>query len=150
MNKNITVFKINSGNKKHGKCFIIPNTKADEHPLLATFSGYVVLVVSLVYTITYEKAFTVPKNMERLKNLSLVAARSKSKSESDSTSKQSLVLKRNPDVVVFWPEFKREVQRIRNVGIKVGSFHHMERMSTLNFIDFVLRNVVNLLVLSHR
>ena len=50
----------------------------------------------------------------------------------------------------FWREMKGEMTRIQNTGVKVGNFHQMERESTPNFIDFVVKQVVSLLVTFRR
>ena len=40
----------------------------------------------------------------------------------------------------------RRVRSIPSVGLKVGDFHMLERESTPIFMDYVLKNIVNLLV----
>ena len=40
----------------------------------------------------------------------------------------------------------RQARSIQPVGIKVGGFHTLERLSTPIFIQYVLANVVNMLV----
>ena len=40
----------------------------------------------------------------------------------------------------------RQVKSISADGINVGDFHTLERTSTPVFVDYVVRNIVNLLV----
>ena len=42
--------------------------------------------------------------------------------------------------------FGRQMRSIQPTGVKVGNFHRMERESTLIFMNFVVVNIVNMLV----
>ena len=106
-----------------------------DFPFLALFTGYIAVLLTLVYGILYQKAFSIPEKMELLKNGFLNSAQ-KSTSTTTLDDKSPRILS----------EMNREIRGIRNVGVKVGSFHTLERESTPNFVDFVLRNVVSLLV----
>ena len=103
-----------------------------EHPLYATFSGYIALLCTSLYSVVYSNAFIVPQNMDRVKRQFLMAARRFNGKKLNS--------------VDMFPLFVREMRRFRNVGIRVGNFHTMERESTPIFIDFVVKQLVSLLV----
>lgn len=85
----------------------------------------------IIYSIIYEKAFAIPGEIERTKrNIILRAERSRY----SQGVKHSIVLQ----VRSVWPG-----------GIQVGRFHVFERASTPIFVDFVLRNIVNLVVIHY-
>lgn len=42
---------------------------------------------------------------------------------------------------------QKRVRSVPEVGIQVGCFHTFERFATLVFVDYVLRNIVGLLVM---
>ena len=82
-----------------------------------------ILIVS--YTILYDKGFEVSKNFTQIKNrFQVLIRRSNFRKE----------------------EMKREVLGIRSLGVQVGSFHFLERESTLIFLDFSLKQAVGLLI----
>ena len=85
----------------------------------------------MLYSIMYERAFAIPKLVRVTKSLVMLRAGTVSRT----------------------PGFKHRMeQRLRSVpamGIQVGHFHTFERVATPVFIDYVLRNVVGLLVI-HR
>ena len=76
-----------------------------------------------IYTVIYEKAFKIPELFEQVAVSALLHLRGDRR-----------------DV------FRRQIQSIPRTGIKVGNFHKMERESTLIFMDFVVKNIVNMLV----
>ena len=89
---------------------------------------YVMFVdVSLIYTVIYEKGFQVSDKFQKAKNLLRFHA---------------LVNGRVGGRKVLEKQFKS----IPNVGIKVGEFHMLERTSTPIFVQYVLTNVMNMLV----
>ena len=85
------------------------------------------LDASLIYTLLYEKALRVPALFKESKvQLRFCAKRIKVRAERDLLERQAL--------------------SVPPVGIKVGSFHVLERTSTPVFVNFVLNNVVSMLV----
>ena len=80
------------------------------------------------YVIVYEKAFGIPDGLERAKRVLTVEI-------------QGIRNGRLRKVM------GRELNSVPLVGLKVGDFHMLERESTPIFVDFVVRNIVNLLVL---
>ena len=110
-----------------------------DFPFLAVFTGYIAVVMTMIYGILYEKAFSIPEKMERLKSefLSAVDKTTSKHSQCDLTPKLLENLR---------AEMEREIEAIRDVGIKVASFHTLERESTPLFVDFVVNQVVSLLV----
>ena len=79
------------------------------------------------YAFVYDKAFGIPDGLERVRRA------------------LTLELRQMRDA-----KFRRMIQKrllsIPSVGLKVGDFHMMERESTPIFVDYVLRNIVNLLM----
>ena len=80
-----------------------------------------------LYAFVYEKAFAIPDGFERVKH-ALVA---ESRGLRWAQSKKILL---------------RQVRSIPSVGLRVGDFHVLERESTPVLVDYVLKNIVNLLV----
>ena len=42
--------------------------------------------------------------------------------------------------------FRKEVEAVQAVGVNVGEFHGMESLSTLQFLNFFMTNIVSMLV----
>ena len=82
--------------------------------------------LAFFYIFVYEKAFAIPDGLERVKRAVKVEIRG-----------CNAGLKK-----VVW----KELDAVPLVGLKVGDFHMLERESTPIFLDYVLRNIVNLLV----
>ena len=78
------------------------------------------------YAIIYGKAFKVPDLFEKAK----VAVRLRSRHMDMATRKL----------------LDRQVRSVPPVGIKVGGFNMLERTSTPVFLEFVLGNVISMLV----
>ena len=98
-----------------------------EHPLFGVMYYALFFDVLLIYALLYEKGFTVAALFENAKNkLVLHSRRGANGAE--------------------WKILKRQVRSIPTVGIKVGEFHMLERTSTPVFIQYVLTNIVNMLL----
>ena len=98
-------------------------------PVFGLLSAAVCIHVSAMYVIVYKKAFAVPEGIVKVKKamtVQIYTTRFGAKRERD--------------------DWVKTVESIRIFGIHVGCFHAMERASVPNFIDFVVRNVVSLLV----
>ena len=103
---------------------------------IAHFSEHVVFGImyyallfegSLIYTLMYEKGFKVPTLFGKTRTL--------------------LMLRANRNVSrADWKVLKRRLISIPSMGIKVGGFHTLERTSTPVFLNYVLTNVVSMLV----
>ena len=89
--------------------------------LLGVASPFIIIF----YTIIYDKGFQVSQNFTQIKNRF-----------------QPLIRKSN----FRKAEMKRAIIGIRSLGIQVGSFHTLERQSTLIFLDFILKQIVGLLI----
>ena len=89
--------------------------------LLGVASSFIIIF----YTIIYDKGFQVSQNFTQIKNRF-----------------QPLIRKSN----FRKAEMKRAIIGIRSLGIQVGSFHTLERQSTLIFLDFILKQIVGLLI----
>ena len=79
------------------------------------------------YFFVCERAFEVPEGLERLKHTLLAESK-------------GLRFARSKKIVL------RQVRSIPSVGLKVGDFHMLERESTAIFVEYVLKNIVNLFV----
>ena len=96
------------------------------------FMYYVVFItLAVMYSILYEKAFMIPKMVKRTKTIMMLR-----------------ILKDTSMTTHFMAKMKRRLRSIPACGVRVGHFHMLERLSTPLFVDYVLRNVVGLLVVS--
>ena len=85
---------------------------------------YVLLLdAAFLYTIIYEKAFKIPRLFD------------------ETASRARLHMGRTRR-----DGFSKQISSIPSAGIIVGHFHKMERTSTLIFINFVVTNIVSMLV----
>ena len=82
---------------------------------------------SLIYALVYQKGFMVSYEFQRAKNLLLFRA-----------TRNGRRLERKV--------LEKQLMSIPAVGIQVGEFHMLERTSTPIFLDYVLKNIVNMLV----
>ena len=80
------------------------------------------------YSIVYHKAFAIPMITRKLKLKMAHLAKTKIADEVDRRAMCA------------------QIRSIPPVGIKVGSFHTFERMSTPNFLGFGLKNIVRILI----
>ena len=99
-----------------------------DHPIFGTCSTIICIEFLLVYGIVYEKAFAIPSGIALGKRLMQAQIQMKMCGKGE----KKFLLKQMGTIPAF--------------GIRVGSFHTLERNSTPLFIDFVLRNLVGLLV----
>ena len=90
---------------------------------------YVVFVHAVaIYALVYQKAFAVPYSFrDTLQNV---------------LERLRQERRRGP----WRSATEKQLRSIPLVGIKVGSFHTLERTSTPVFVDFVVRNIVGMLV----
>ena len=77
----------------------------------------------------FDKGYAIPRQIDRLKRVVL-----------------SMKVKRNCSGRYHRGCIAKLFKSIPNLGIKVGSFHQLERMSTLKFLGFVTVNVVRVLI----
>ena len=98
----------------------------NDHPLFGVMYYCILLDCSYVYIMGYGKAFKIPALFERATQRAMLLA-------GNGSSEASKV-------------WMRQIRSIPRIGIKVGEFQMMEQVSTLIFIDFVLGNVVSMLV----
>ena len=77
------------------------------------------------YAFVYEKAFAIPDGVDRVK--------------------RELTIRRMKNATVE-RTVRKQLKSIPSFELKVGDFHMLERESTPMFVDYVLKNIVNLLV----
>ena len=105
-------------------------TCSASNPTYGAFSALVFFDMAAVYGFVYEKAFAIPNGIREVKGILRV--------QIDARRKR------------LWTETLEMVKKVRAIppfGIRLGSFHTMERTSTPIFIDVVIRNLAALLVL---
>ena len=78
-----------------------------------------------------EKAFAIPDGLQGLKHNLLLLVQG-----------EKMMWRREVNIM------SRKIRALPSFGIRVGVFHLMERTSTPILIDFVVRSVLNLLVLT--
>ena len=100
-----------------------------DHFAHGIFSSIIFADTLGLYSVLYEKAFAIPDEFKTAKKAMLIGIRA---------SRLGLIRRAYA---------KRCVWSIPNAGIRVGSFHTFERLSTPIFVDFVVRNVAGLLLM---
>ena len=98
-----------------------------EDVVFLLFTSCVTFDLVLFYALVYEKAFAIPDGFERVKQ---------------ALTYEIQVMQNGRRKKILGKQLKA----VRSVGLKVGDFHVLERESTPVFVDYVLRNIVNLLV----
>ena len=86
--------------------------------------------IVIFYSVLYEKGFAVPETCKQAKRAL----------KQQVTGSSSLTIQSKKYAI-------RCIDSVPNYGIKVGSFHTLERESTPIFIDYVTRNIAGLLVM---
>ncbi|CAG7817647.1 unnamed protein product [Allacma fusca] len=82
---------------------------------------------TFLFSTMYDKAFSVPQKMRHFKQeIQVVAMKLSDKAKRD--------------------EVRRFIRSIPLVGVKVGSFHKLERESTPNYVDYIAEKVSGLLI----
>ena len=102
------------------------------HPLLGLMNFIVFVDISLCYCLIYQKAFQVLQKFEDVVCQLYVCLRRSRYLQFRGLAKKIL---------------ERQLRSIPKFGVKVGEFHTLERAATPNFVDFVFKNIVNLLVI---
>ena len=97
-----------------------------EHPVFGILYYILLLDLTLLYSIVYQKAFEIPSRFTQTVQKFLVHLPKGGSRKAEAVAK--------------------ELRSIQRLGIKVGGFHTFERASTPVFMDYVVTNVVNMLV----
>ena len=98
-----------------------------EDVVFLLFTCCVTCDIVFFYAFLYEKSFAIPDGFDSVKrNLT-----------------NEMRFMRNGRLRKI---LRRKLESIPSVGLKVGDFHILERESIPIFVDFVLKNIVNLLV----
>ena len=85
---------------------------------------------AIMYSLQYEKAFKVQAGVQKLK-LSLRS-----------------MIKQGP-TLMNQTEYRQLVQSVPNMRIRVGDFQYFNRTSIVNFLGFVVRAVVRVLIVAN-
>ena len=99
----------------------------NDFPVFGVLNYLVFLNGIFIYSFGYGRAFKIPPLFEEVSQKAVLHACSKGMSE---------------DAKIF----RRQVRSIPRIGVRVGEFHLMESVSTLIFIDYVVNNIVSMLV----
>ena len=95
--------------------------------IFALVASNLTLNMVLLYAFVYQKAFMIPDGVKKVKNMLQVG----------------ILTCRD---VKYRKYLRGRINSVPQFGLKVGDFHMLERASTPVFIDYVVKNVVNLLV----
>ena len=104
----------------------------DEHPIFGIMYYVIFANVTVAYSLMYQKAFKIPALFKQIVNAELTKL-GPGKDQAISRTAQKKVL-------------VRQFRSFPSMAIKVGQFHSLERTSTPLFLDFVLRNILGMLV----
>ena len=98
-----------------------------KNPIFGFLNFSVTVNAIFLYTFVYEKGFAIPEALKSIKKMLGVRT-------------QGVQNKRDRAIL------RRRIESIPFVGLRVGNFHMLERMSTPIFIHYVLTSIVHLLV----
>lgn len=98
-------------------------------PVLGVAIMFLAIFHTCLFSIMYDTAFSVPRTMQEYKDAILVVT-------------MKLQNRRQK------AEIKRIAESIPQVGVKVGTFHTLERVSTPNFVGYIAEKVSALLITS--
>ena len=101
-----------------------------ENPVFGVMHYVLAFDLLLLYSIIYDRAFMIPFRIgEAVKSMSVGMLPKMSRGQG--AGRELL---------------ERQLRSIPRAGIRVGSFHTLERISTPVFIDYIIKNIVNMLV----
>ena len=103
-----------------------------EDPLLAISNTFFALDAMLVYNILYDRGFAIPRQFVALRNLLLLKIRLKLAQGAHDAENDLRMLK--------------GVKSVRVMAVRVGEFHHLQRLSTPTFLDFCAKHLVRLVM----
>ena len=103
-----------------------------DHPVFGIMYYVIFIDVSLAYTIIYGKAFRAPALFKQAIRAELTKLGIQQSRETWRAVKRNVLA--------------RQFKSIPSLGFKVGQFHTLERTSTPTFLDFVVSNIVSMLV----
>ena len=101
--------------------------------LFGVMNAVAILDSMILFNTLYDNGFSVPRRLQRLKNVGLLRLKS-----------MPNVTKEEHD------RLKRLLGSIRNTAVKVGNFHRLQRTSTPMFIDFAMKTTVRLVMFFRR
>ena len=105
----------------------------DSRGWLALCNGIIALQNFFVFTVLYDKGFSIPRSMVKLKKTALWK------------------LKMSPLIsCVDRKLLSREIESVGAVAVLVGSFHRLQRTSTPIFVDTCVKYAVRLLMIVRR
>ena len=99
----------------------------DQNPVLALVFGNIFIVAILVFPITFNGTHQITEKVEELKREILVKSRK---------------VRTRGGV----NEVEKILKSVQRLGIKQGGFNYIERQSTLIFLQYVLEQIVSLLI----
>ena len=103
-----------------------------EHPVFGIMYYGILIDVTLVYTIIYGKAFKTPDLFKQAVDAELMRLGTERGGGIERDAQRKVLTK--------------QIRSIPSIGFKVGHFHTLERTSTPVFLDFVISNIVSMLV----
>ena len=103
----------------------------DDH-LLGICNVLVATEGTFIFVFCYDKGFSVPRSVTKLQRAQMLRLKH---SQAITDSQRAYVM--------------RQLCSIRKMAIQVGHFHYLQRVSTPNFIDFCVKNILRL-VMSYR
>ena len=102
-----------------------------ENSIFSLMAFCVLIDVIFLYAFVYDKAFAIPDGLQTLRRM----------------LKVGLVRKHGKALMMTTKALEMQINSIPLVGLRVGDFHMLERVSTPVFMDYVVMSIVNLLVM---
>ena len=107
-------------------------TSLADNPIFGTMYCVLFSENAAIYSLIYQKAFSVPNRFQEAKRKALIKVQ---------TAAYTAVLTKFEKMVL-----QRKIRSVQSAGIKVGEFHTLERISTPMFIHYILQNICTMLL----
>ena len=104
-----------------------------EDRVLSIISAVILLDNLCVFTVLYDKGFSIPRRVERLRSLLVFKLRT-----------SQVITEQGRDMLM------RQVKSVGTVAVRVGQFHYLERASTPRYMDFSMKNIMRLVMAYRR
>lgn len=97
--------------------------------LIGAMNFIVVINGMAIFSVTYDRGFSIPRRVAQLK------------SSLSSTLKLVDLMTEDEKATIL-----RKLGSVGLVAIRVGHFHHLQRVSTPNFVDFCVKNMARMVI----
>ena len=99
------------------------------HHLIGATNAIILVDAMAIFSVLYDRGFSIPRKVAQLK------------SSLSSTLKLVDLMTEDEKATIL-----RKLGSVGLVAIRVGHFHHLQRVSTPNFVDFSVKNTARMVI----